>query len=92
MSLKQIAGLATHIASLVVEQEAFTCPTCGSAIHLEIGSWSAIQHQVQGHLDACESMRAVGVVGAVTKLTSHRIAEDITMLRPPTRKPERADE
>ena len=62
MTLKQIAGLADHIATLIGGREAFTCPGCGSEIHVKIGSWTAIQHQVHEHVEACGVRSAVRTI------------------------------
>lgn len=57
MTLKQTAGLANHIAQIIVEQDGFRCPTCGNTISVKIDSWWAIQRQILDHVHLCAKAR-----------------------------------
>jgi hypothetical protein len=80
MTLKQTAGLANHIASLLSIEE-FTCPGCGDAIQIKIGSWLSIQGQVLDHFEGCDRTRSVELSATVLRLIAHRITDDFERLR-----------
>ncbi|HSP15372.1 MAG TPA: hypothetical protein VLV78_11530 [Thermoanaerobaculia bacterium] len=81
-SLAHVAGLARHIATIVVEQNEISCPTCGDAIRLQLGSWYAIQKQILGHLEACSVAADVGLRMPLLLLMSHTLAHEFCEKHP----------